>query len=310
MRIPASGADAVGSVRQSNYPGPVPSPRANPMSAGSFSGRLRSLVVLGLALALSACGIAGPRAATWLEPSPAAPSDAAPATATPGATPAGLDALLAKLPHFPPAPAAVPIQPPPGPQAPIYYRLPTTAPVAFLTIDDGFDQLPPDLRVMQAAHIPFSMFLIGPVAARNPGFFNGLIGAGGVIEDHTMTHPSLRGKPYALQQSEICGARTLLAKTFGRTPMLFRPPFGDYDTNTLRAVHDCGLTAAFYWSETVNAGIVRYQTSLHKIRPGDIILMHFRPTFADDVLAALTAIHEANLTPALLEDYVAPSRSG
>jgi peptidoglycan/xylan/chitin deacetylase (PgdA/CDA1 family) len=294
----------VGAVRQTVYPGPVPSPRAILTGPRLRPGRLLTLVALGLALALSACGNAGLPAATWQEPSPAVRSDAAPPTVTPEATPTGLDALLAKLPRFPPAPAPVPIKLPAGSAAPIYYRLPTTAPVAFLTIDDGFDQLPQDVRVMQAAHIPFTMFLIGPVAARNPTFFKQLVGDGGVIEDHTMTHPSLRGKPYGIQQAEICGARTLLAKTFGRTPTLFRPPFGDYDTTTLQVVHDCGLTAAFYWSETVNAGIVRYQTSPHQIRPGDIILMHFRPTFADDVLAALTAIHDAGLTPALLEDYV------
>jgi peptidoglycan/xylan/chitin deacetylase (PgdA/CDA1 family) len=302
-------AAALGAVRQTVYPGPVRSPRAILTSASSVPGWLRTLVALGLVLALSACGNAGLPAATWQEPSPAVPSDAAPATATPEATPTGLDALLAKLPRFPSAPAPVPIKLPLGSQAPIYYRLPITAPVAFLTIDDGFDQLPQDLTVMQAAHVPFSMFLIGPVAARNPTFFTQLESDGGVIEDHTMTHPELKGKPYGIQQPEICGARTLLAKTFGRTPTLFRPPFGDYDTTTLQVVHDCGLTAAFYWSETVNAGIVRYQASPHKIRPGDIILMHFRPTFAEDVLAALTAIHDAGLTPALLEDYVAPPGS-
>jgi hypothetical protein len=50
---------------------------------------------------------------------------------------------------------------------------------------------------------------------------------------------------------------------------------------------------------------VAYQTAEHRIHPGDIILMHFRPAFTSDVLAALNAIHNAGLTPALLEDYVA-----
>jgi hypothetical protein len=48
--------------------------------------------------------------------------------------------------------------------------------------------------------------------------------------------------------------------------------------------------------------------SLHEIRPGDIILIHFRPAFAEDVRAALTAMHDAGLTPALLEDYISPPR--
>jgi len=175
--------------------------------------------------------------------------------------------------------------------------------VAFLTIDDGWIQLPDDLTLMRAAHIPFTMFLIAPVAAKNPGFFTQLESAGGVIEDHTITHPSLRGAAYPFQHHEVCDARTSLEHTFGTTLHLFRPPFGNYDQTTLRAVHDCGLKAAFHWSETVNDGKVFYQTEDHHIAAGDIILMHFRPAFVQDVLAALTAIHDAGLTPALLEDY-------
>lgn len=193
---------------------------------------------------------------------------------------------------------------PDGPAAPIYKRLPISQPVAFLTIDDGWTQLPDGIRLMRAAHIPFSMFLIGPVAAGNPDFFRQLISAGGVVEDHTITHTSLKGKPYDFQRHEICGAKDSLEHTFGTSLRLFRPPFGNYDQTTLTAVHDCGLKAAFYWSETVNDGKVFYQTAEHRIHAGDIILMHFRPAFINDVIAALTAIHDAGLTPALLENYI------
>ena len=212
---------------------------------------------------------------------------------------------IARLPKFGPAPPPQPVAIPPGPTAPIFKRLPVNQPVAFLTIDDGWFQLPDDPRIMQAAHIPFTMFLIGPVAARNPAFFQQLEGYGGVVEDHTITHPEMKGKPYPFQRHEVCDARTSLEHTFGTTLHLFRPPFGDYDQATLRAVHDCGLHAAFFWSETVNNGTVFYQTAEHQIHAGDIILMHFRQAFVNDVIAALTAIHNAGLTPALLENYIA-----
>jgi len=42
----------------------------------------------------------------------------------------------------------------------------------------------------------------------------------------------------------------------------------------------------------------------HTLKPGDIVLMHFRPAFVKDFLAALNAIHKAGLTPALLDDYL------
>jgi peptidoglycan/xylan/chitin deacetylase (PgdA/CDA1 family) len=227
------------------------------------------------------------------------------ATPNPSGSSTAPDPGLPGIPTFPPAPVPQPIVVPAGPLAPIYHRLPVTQPVAFLTIDDGWFQLPEDLAMMRKAHIPFTMFLIAPVAAKNPGFFKQLEAAGGVIEDHTVTHTSLRGAGYPFQHHEICDGRAALAQIFGTTPHLFRPPFGNYDQTTLRAVHDCGLQAAFYWSETVNNGVVAYQTADHRIQAGDIILMHFRPAFVKDVLAALTAIHNAGLTPALLEDYIA-----
>jgi peptidoglycan/xylan/chitin deacetylase (PgdA/CDA1 family) len=210
-----------------------------------------------------------------------------------------------RVPVFPSPPAPQPIAATPGPLAPIYKRLPVNQPVAFLTMDDGWTQLPQASQLMQAAHIPFTMFLIAPVAAKNPGFFKQLEGLGGVVEDHTITHPEMKGKPYAFQRHEICDAKTSLESTFSSKMRFFRPPFGDYDQNTLKAVRDCGLEAAFYWSETVNNGTVYYQTPEHKVLPGDIILMHFRPAFVNDVIAALTAIHNAGLTPALLESYIA-----
>jgi peptidoglycan/xylan/chitin deacetylase (PgdA/CDA1 family) len=266
-----------------------------------------ALILLTLAAA-AGCGNPPP-SAQWAN-GPAAtgsgddggPSGGAAATGSPGGP--GDASFQGRLPVFPPPPTPQPITAPTGPYAPIYKRLPISQPVAFLTMDDGFTQLPIADDLMRAAHIPFTMFLIGPVAARSPEFFKRLEADGGVVEDHTITHPEMRGKPYAFQQREVCGARALLQQTFGTTLSYFRPPFGDYDQTTLRAVHDCGLRAAFYWSETVNNGTVFYQTAEHKIHPGDIILMHFRPRFVDDVIAALTAIHQAGLTPALLENYV------
>lgn len=268
-----------------------------------------------VALSLVLAGCTGHTNASTSPPPSHAATSAKPsgsAAATPSASPSteattaptGLAAIIAKLPHFAAPPTAIPVKATPGPKAPIYYRLPVTQPVAFLTIDDGIWQEKGDPQVMAAAHVPFTMFLIAPVAARNPAFFRKMVADGGVIEDHTLTHPILRGRSTAFQKNEICTARTKLTSTFKTTPTLFRPPYGDYDSTTLQLVRSCGMRAAFYWSETVNNGKVYYQTPVHKIKAGDIILMHFRPQFAEDVLAALTAIHKAGLTPALLENYL------
>jgi peptidoglycan/xylan/chitin deacetylase (PgdA/CDA1 family) len=212
--------------------------------------------------------------------------------------------LRARLPVFGPPPLAIPIKVPNGPDAGWYASIPTSQPVAFLTIDDGFTKNPELVDLLRASHIRVTLFLEINAIKDNPEYFRQLENAGAVIEDHTVTHAELRGTSYEYQRNEICGGADRLATYYGHRPVLFRPPFGDKDDTTLRVVHDCGMKAAFFWKETVDAGIVRYQSG-NKIRAGDIILMHFRPAVLDDFLAALNAIHNAGLTPALLEDYIA-----
>jgi peptidoglycan/xylan/chitin deacetylase (PgdA/CDA1 family) len=216
---------------------------------------------------------------------------------------AGPTDYLARIPEFPPAPEPEKITLPPGPHASFLSRIPTTQKVAFITMDDGWSKSTQGIELVKAAHVPVTLFLTMNAIRNNPGYFKQLEASGAVIEAHTITHTDLKGKSYDFQRHEICGSADQLAALYGRRPVLFRPPFGDQDAVTLQATHDCGLKAAFFWKETVDKGIVRYQEG-HTVQAGDIILMHFRPAFADDFTATLKAIHDAGLTPALLEDYI------
>jgi peptidoglycan/xylan/chitin deacetylase (PgdA/CDA1 family) len=192
---------------------------------------------------------------------------------------------------------------PAGPLAGWYLRVPTTQSVAFLTIDDGWVKRPEAPELFAAAHVPVTLFLTINAIRDNPDYFRTLQANGADIEAHTITHPSLVGKSAAFQQHEVCGSADQLGQWYGRRPVLFRPPFGDKDATTLKVVRECGMKAAFFWTETVDKGVVRYQQG-KTVQPGDVILMHFRPGFDDDFLAALTAIHNAGLTPALLNAYL------
>jgi peptidoglycan/xylan/chitin deacetylase (PgdA/CDA1 family) len=270
------------------------------------------LIVVVFAAVTCAAGCAG-RAPTarWTagrigRPTPTAGQEGddgvGPQPSTAPSTPS-MSELLARLPKFGPPPPAVKISLPAGPQAPWLTNIPTTQPVAFLTIDDGWVKRPEALELFQHAGVPVTLFLTINAIRDDPGYFRTLQSYGAVIEDHTITHTKLVGQSYAFQRHEICGAADQLGHLYGRRPVLFRPPYGDKDPTTLKAVRDCGLEAAFFWKETVNNGVVRYQSG-NTVQPGDIILMHFRATFAVDFVAALQAIKAAGLTPALLENYL------
>jgi len=236
---------------------------------------------------------------------PAVPPAPTPSEAT---LPAGMGApvgwKLSDVPRFPPAPAPEPITLPPGDEVPFLSRIPVTRPVAFLTIDDGVLKDPEAPKLFAAAGIPVTLFLTTDFIQDDLPFFDRLRDHGAVIEAHTISHPELAGRGYDFQRRQICEGADRLGRWYARRPVLFRPPFGDKDRTTLRVAKECGLRAAFMWKETVDKGIVRYQEPVKRVQPGDIILMHFRPAFVQDFLAALRAIHRSGLTPALLEDYV------
>jgi len=244
----------------------------------------------------------GPSASATGTPEPS-PDDIGPSAVATTPPPAAPNGGPPRLPVFGPVPLAVPMDVPSGPSAPWFSSIPTTQKVAFITIDDGFTKDPKFIDVLRQSHVRVTLFLEINAIKDDPDYFRQLEAAGAVIEAHTISHPELIGTSYDFQKHEICGSADQLGTWYGRRPQLFRPPYGDKDATTLRVVHDCGMKAAFFWKETINAGIVRYQVG-NKVQPGDIMLMHFRPTVVQDFIAGLQAIKDAGLTPALLEDYI------
>jgi peptidoglycan/xylan/chitin deacetylase (PgdA/CDA1 family) len=219
-----------------------------------------------------------------------------------GAARTGADVRRAGSATGPRAPEPERISLPTG-RTPYLHSIPTKQRVAFLTIDDGYVRTPVAPELIAAAKVPVTLFLTINAIRDDSDYFRPMLQNGATIQAHTVTHRNLRGRPYAFQRREICDSADRLDKWYGHRPTLVRPPFGNLDQTTLEAAHDCGIRAAFMWKETVDKGKVRYQAG-HTVQPGDIILMHFRPAFEDDFLAALNAIHRAGLTPARLEDYL------
>ncbi|MET8357017.1 polysaccharide deacetylase family protein [Micromonospora sp. NPDC005171] len=274
--------------------------------------RIPAVVTLLALLALTGCTV-GPghpahaRRITVPPPTVSAPSPTPSASPSATAKPAfkSLAWYVAQVPAFPEAPIPQPVPLPTTGTAAFWHHLPTEQKVAFITIDDGGLARPPGaIDFIWQARIPVTMFLNSPAAAEHTDYFRQIQVAGGMVENHTINHTSLAGRSYGHQKQEICGAADKLEALFGTRATLFRPPFGEYDSTTLQAAHDCGAKAVLHWSETVHEGKVRYQTPEKVVRPGDILLMHFRPALMDDLLAALKAIHRAGLTPALLTNYI------
>lgn len=187
--------------------------------------------------------------------------------------------------------------------APVISRLDTQEPVVFLGIDDGANKQPFELQMLKDHHIKASLFLADRFIRSDPGFFKDFVAAGSWVENHTIDHRLLSQLTYEEQKQQICGEADLQARQFGRRPVLFRPPGGDYNTDTQRAAAACGMKAVVLWVAKANGGSMQYQVG-QKLRSGDIVLMHFRPEFKQDMQAFLEAQNAAGLHTELLEDWL------
>jgi peptidoglycan/xylan/chitin deacetylase (PgdA/CDA1 family) len=281
---------------------------------GTAAGLITTLVLV------SACsGPATPSAAPTASASTAPPPSAAPvATAGPAPSPttppaptgppppAGtVDRYIYDLPRFGPAPFPLVISLPPatGPAQQLNQIPVGDQRVAFITIDDGWTKDPDILKIMRAARIPFTMFLTTNAIKSDPAFFASLVQAGGVIEDHTVSHPQLIHLTYEQQRREICDNRDTLTTLFGRTPTIMRAPYGLANADTLAAAGSCGIRVNVFWNEYAVTGPVEYQRP-GGIHPGDMVLMHFDQYLKANLMSTLQAFQRDGITPALLEDYL------
>ncbi|MFF8607550.1 polysaccharide deacetylase family protein [Streptomyces sp. NPDC015346] len=212
----------------------------------------------------------------------------------------------------PPAPPRTkPVRRTPGGPVPVVSEIPTKDKVVFLTIDDGAEKDPEFLRMMKELDVPVTMFLTDSAIRDDYGYFKPLAALGNGVANHTLTHPNLRTLGREAQRREICGQQTRLAKEYGTTPRLFRPPYGNWNEDTRAAAGECGVDAIVLWRESMQIKNMQYQRGDGKLHPGDIILAHFRgpselkgTTMTEMTANLLRHIQAQGFTVARLEDYV------
>ncbi|MGW6923717.1 polysaccharide deacetylase family protein [Streptomyces sp. NPDC054950] len=193
---------------------------------------------------------------------------------------------------------------------PVFTTIPTRDRVVFLTIDDGAEKDPAFLRMMSELKVPYTAFLSDYLVKDDYGYFKKMQDRGVGLNNHTLHHPYLPALSYTRQKREICGMQNVIEKRYGKRPTLFRPPFGNYDQDTLRAAKTCGVRYAPLWAEEVFVDHWEYRQWDQDLHPGDIVLSHFRGrgdwkgTMPDMVRRFLNKVTAKGYAVARLEDYL------
>ncbi|MEU0373829.1 polysaccharide deacetylase family protein [Streptomyces sp. NPDC006283] len=193
---------------------------------------------------------------------------------------------------------------------PVFTTVPTKEKVVFLTIDDGAEKDPELLRMMSDLQIPYSAFLTDYVIDDDYGYFEKMQDRGVALHNHTLSHPYLPGLSYSAQKREICGQQDKLEKRYGKRPRLLRPPYGNYNRNTLRVAKKCGIEAVPLWAAEAFPDHMEWREWDRNLHPGDIILTHFRGknewkgSMPDMVRRVVDIVTRKGYAVAKLEDYV------
>ena len=182
-----------------------------------------------------------------------------------------------------------PFAPPPPPPAvkpitlrasdpTVFWNVPMTDKVVFITIDDGLDKDPRFIQMVKDFQIPLTIDLANLFISDDYAYFEKLYETGFVsIQNHTVDHPlDMPSLSNSEQLYEISGQQEILRKEYGVTPYIFRPPGGNYDETTIASAGEAGLKGVMLWKEAMEITDMEYQTAAHRLNPGDIILTHFR----------------------------------
>jgi len=154
-----------------------------------------------------------------------------------------------------------------------------TAGYVGLTFDDGPNPASTGrlLETLAENGATATFFIWGVHAQQNPELLVSVREAGMAIGNHTYTHPYLTRIGPLAAYDEIERTQQLIQAITGRTPTLFRPPYGDTDDQIRSVAARLGLIETLWtvdtrdWTGAPTEAIVRAAST---VAPGGVILMH------------------------------------
>ena len=198
---------------------PAPGRRTLLTGVGAACAAVRAsamILTAGLCLAAAAGSTSAPRSQ---------PPAARPVSATPRPGPARPTATTIE-----PAAAGCPA----APYGPRDYA-PGGSKTVALTFDDGPGPSTADIVAILARYrVTATFFNIGAAMATRPWLVREEVEAGYAMGDHTWNHRDLVTLSPASQAAELSEASAEQRSIAGTVPCAFRPPYGEYDSTTLR----------------------------------------------------------------------------
>ncbi|WP_244946838.1 polysaccharide deacetylase family protein [Planococcus soli] len=174
-----------------------------------------------------------------------------------------------------------------------------------LSFDDGPSKvLPQILDILKQFDVPAMFFwqsrLLYPSRP-----WQRVLDEGHIIGTHSRKHRNLIQLSYEEQYRDIQNSLAHIEKTTGMPVIYFRPPYGRFNSDTLKAANALGLTTVMWRIASMDwelkddpSQIIQYV--IENLEDGAIILLHELEQTADILPQLITAIKEQGYTFSVL----------
>ena len=178
----------------------------------------------------------------------------------------------------------------------LIYIIPGNRPVVALTFDDGPGVHTPEiLDILKNKGVKATFFMIGENAEGKHDFVKRVHDEGHVIANHTYDHVQLSKYSYDKQKDEIQKTNDILKGIIsGLNVHWFRPPYGDYNDDTMKVLGELGMERVLWnvdprdWSGVQADAIL--DNVLSNAKDGSIVLMHDGVANSSETAKALPKI--------------------
>ena len=160
-----------------------------------------------------------------------------------------------------------------------------------LTFDDGPhpERTPRILDILREKNVKATFFVIGKNAEKYPDLLRRIDEEGHHIANHSYSHSYLIAFFSGSRLTkDLARCNDVIFQTIGKTPTLFRPPFGVTNPLYKRALADNGLLSVGWSLRSLDTQAKsRYQLIdkiISNLKKGDIVLLHDHPSVTADAL--------------------------
>ncbi len=175
------------------------------------------------------------------------------------------------------------------------YRVESTKKQVAISFDAawGNEETAQLLDILDKYKVKATFFLVGEWVDKFPADVKTIAKKGHDIGNHSDTHPHMPQLSSDDAAKEVTACNEKIKKLTGKSPTLFRPPYGDYDNMVVDTVKGMGMYCVQWdvdsldWKDPSPEQMTK--TVLDKVKDGSIILMH---NGAKNTPAALPSIIE------------------